>query len=227
MPELGTEQARRAVSECCWGRGRQPYSTASLAGTRAASSAWQPPLGFLLWLSQAGFHPLIHQNKRVCREERGSHYNLKGCCVNLSIAVFCSVALSSMSLVFPTLGLRDISALLHPPFFFFIVFSKQKEAWNISPHASWKCYLQNYTTALSKIKYGLRQDQRLGVFVFPSGCKILPNGNAYLFLKWKSSPLALPLTLPKRVTKKGHKWAIVLKLQLQILPVKLLKYLHH
>lgn len=114
-----------------------------------------------------------------------------------------------------------------PTFFFFIVFSKQKEAWNISPHAFWKCCLQNYTTALSEIKYGLRQDQRLSVFVFPSGCKILPNGNAYLFLKWKSSPLALPLTLPKRVTKKGHKWAIVLKLQLQILPVKLLKYLHH
>lgn len=97
----------------------------------------------------------------------------------------------------------------------------------IFPHASWNCCLQRYTTALSQIKYGLRQDQRLSVYIFPSGCKILPNGNTRFFLKWKSSPLALPLTLPRCVTKKGCKWVIILKLQLQILPVKLLRFLHH
>lgn len=127
----------------------------------------------------------------------------------------------------PRVGLCDISALFHPPFFFLYSFFKAEGSLEYFPHASWKCCLKKNTTALSKIKYGLRQDQRLGVYVFPSGCKILPNGNACLFLKLKSSPLALPLTLPRRVTKKGHKWVIILKLQSQILPVKLLRYLHH
>lgn len=127
----------------------------------------------------------------------------------------------------PRVGLCDISALLQPPFFFLYRVFKAEGSLEYFPHASWKCCLKNYTTALSKIKYGLRQDQRLGVYVFPSGCKILPNGNACLFLKLKSSPLALSLTLPRCVTKKGHKWAIILKLQLQIHPVKLLRYLHH
>lgn len=106
------------------GAGRtQPYSRASLAGTRAASSAWEPPLGFLLWLSQAGFYPLIHKNKRVCREERESHYNPKGCCVNLPIAVFFSVALSST----PPCGIMWHLCPASPFFFPFYFFQSRRK----------------------------------------------------------------------------------------------------
>lgn len=49
--------------------GRQPYSRASLAGTRFFS-AREPSLGFLLWLSQAGFHPLSTKPHRSAERKR-------------------------------------------------------------------------------------------------------------------------------------------------------------
>lgn len=184
LPELGTEG----------GEGREPYSRASLAGTRAASSAWQPPLGFLLWLSQAGFHPLIHQNKRVCREERGSHYNPKGCCVNLSIAVFCSVALSFMWDY--VTSLPCFTHLFFPLYSFF----KAEGSLEYFPHASWKCCLQNCTTALCEIKYGLRQDQRLGV-CFPSRMQNLAKCKCLSLFKIKIFPSCLTFNSSKMCYK--------------------------
>lgn len=96
LPELGTEGW--GVSGCCWGRGNTALQQ-SITGRDQGSifctrtTPGLPPLAFT-----GRFHPLIHKNQRVCREERKSHYNPKGCCVNLPIAVFCSVALSSIPL---------------------------------------------------------------------------------------------------------------------------------
>lgn len=112
-------------------RGTQPCSTASLPGTRTTPGL--PP---------AGFHPQIHSNKRVCREE--SHYNPKGCCVSLPIAVFCSVALSSTSLVSPVWDcVTSLPCFTHLFLFSFIVYQSRRKP-GIFP----SCFLQVLSSKL-------------------------------------------------------------------------------